>query len=474
MSNTLYSAIKISLTGRVLTYIVQFACLAIYARIFTPEQFGIIASIQVFVIFFQMLSDVGIGPAIINEEKFSPRQRDGIFSFTLVFGFCLAVVFYFFSYFLNSLYIEYSYQQIALLVSFSIVFHSLAIVPVASLNKDAQFIKKAKADSISELFSLAFVYILFLLHFGVLALAARTLVQSLVRFIIVFYQSNDTSMGRAGFNREIHHIKKLARFAGYQFSFNFINYFSRNLDNILIAKYLGASSLGLYEKAYQLMRYPLMLTTFAMTPAIQPILTKVRDDVEKVVEEHNRLAKRLLFISLLMSAFLFINSENIVFFIFGSQWVSIVPFIEIFSFMIPIQAILSTSGSFFQVMNQPKLLFFSGLISAILNVLAIVIGVAFLDMELIAKSLVVSFAFNFAQTYYLLFKCCFRHSLLDFYKQLVNPLLFAFALIIIYLIIKFNVLNHFIISPMFDLFLNVFISILVVMSSIKPMRKILL
>lgn len=474
MKSPLYSAIKKSLTGRFLTYIVQFLCLAVYARVFTPEQFGIIASIQVFVIFFQMLADVGIGPAIINEDKFESNQRDGVFSFTLILGFCLALVFYFFSYFLNVFYNGYEYQNIALMVSVSIVFYSLSMVPVTSLNKDAQFIKIAKANSVAELCSLLVVYVLFLSNFGVLALAAKGLAQSVFRFTLVYYQSSSTSMGRPCFGSEIYHVKKLARFASYQFGFNFINYFSRNLDNVLIAKYFGTTSLGVYEKAYQLMRYPLMLTTFGMAPAIQPILTKVRHDIESVVEEHNKLAGRLLFMSVLISGFLFLNSENIVLIIFGSQWNGIVPLIEIFSFMIPIQAVLSTSGSFFQVMNKPRWLFISGSISAVFNIVAIGFGVYFYDMELVAKLLVVSFTLNFIQSYYFLFRFAFSHSMLSFYKSLLRPVALAITLVAAYFLCKEYGINYIVLNSIGELIVNLLVALIVLICSIKFVKNIII
>lgn len=474
MSEPLYSAIKRSLAGRFLTYIVQFSALAIYARIFTPEQFGIITSIQVFVIFFQMLADVGIGPAIINEKDFSSKQRDGVFTVTLMLGLLLSVIFYLFSYLLNSFYGGYEYQSIALIISFSIIFHSLSIVPITALNKDAQFIKIAKADSVAELLSLGIVYILFLLDFGVLALACKTFSQSIFRFILVRQMSSVSSLGRPNLGSEIGHIKKLAGFASYQLGFNFINYFSRNLDNILIAKHIGTASLGVYDKSYQLMRYPLMLTTFAMTPAIQPVLTKIRDDVDKVVKEHNKLAERLLFISILISAFLYLNSENIVLLLLGEQWVDVVPLIEVFSFMIPIQAVLSTSGSFFQVMNRPRLLFISGLMSAVVNVTAICIGIYFGDLKSIATSLVVSFSINFIQCYVLMFKFCFRVSAKDFLIHLLTGALCAGLPVVLY-ITSIHLLNlPEIQNTFFNLTVNGSLALGAVLSFISLIKKKLL
>ncbi|SBT11696.1 lipopolysaccharide biosynthesis protein [Vibrio celticus] len=473
MRKLLYSAIKKSILGKFLIYAVQFSALAIYARLFSPEQFGVIASIQVFVIFFQMLSDVGIGPAIINEKSFNSNQRDGVFTVTFVLGLALGMLFYFCSYFLNSLYGGYEYQSIAMIVSVSIVFYSLSIVPIASLNKDAQFVRIAKSESIAELISLFFVYFLFLADFGVLALAAKSLLQSLFRFFLIHHQSKNTSMGRARLGREVQHIKQLASFAGYQFGFNFINYFSRNLDNVLIAKYFGMSAVGVYEKSYQLMRYPLMVTTFAMTPAIQPILTKVRNDKEKIIKEHDRLTSRLLALSLPISVFLFFNSEIVILILFGEQWLEIEPLIMIFAFMIPTQAVLSTSGSFFQVANKPRLLFFSGILSAIVNVTAIFLGVSLGEIKYVAMCLVLSFSINYFQTYFLLFRYCFNTRLRYFFVSQIKSVFIMLPSIAMYSLLDKYLLSSFEFGNFEELLINGMLGAVSIAMFFAPIKRFL-
>ena len=48
-------------------------------------------------------------------------------------------------------------------------------------------------------------------------------------------------------------VRSMIRFGGNLTGFTTINYFSRNLDNLLIGRVWGAQQLGLYSRAYQLM-----------------------------------------------------------------------------------------------------------------------------------------------------------------------------------------------------------------------------
>ncbi|WP_318451163.1 oligosaccharide flippase family protein [Photobacterium leiognathi] len=470
MNNKLYQAIKMSISGKLMTYIVQFVFLAIYARIFTPQEFGIIASVQVFVLFFQLLSEVGIGPAIINEEEFKSEQRDGIFTVTLIIGVFLFVLFYIFSFVLNVFFHGVDYQDIAVYVCIGIFFNSLNILPTTSLNKDTKFIELSIINILTEVVAFIVVYSLYKFNYGVLALAARTSVQGGVRFILTWYKSKDTELGRAYFGSQIYHIKKILSFSLYQFGFNFINYFSRNLDNILIAKFFGMVPLGVYDKAYQLMRYPLMLTTSALSPAIQPVLKKYRHNIDLIVKEHNTLTRRLTIISILISFFINLNSESIVLFLFGHQWLGVILIIEVFCFMIPIQAVLSSSGPFFQVINKPKLLFISGCFSAFFNVGAILFGVYLGGIYYISVSLVFSFFVNFFLSYYILFKFGFKRNAMGFYISILKSIQAITLPLILYYLIHVFYLENIQLSPFYDICLNIFIALLCLVPSYRKLK----
>ncbi|WP_318490922.1 oligosaccharide flippase family protein [Photobacterium leiognathi] len=432
MSNNLYNAIIKSVGGRVSVYVIQFVFMAIYSRIFTPEEFGIVASIQVFIIFFQMIADVGIGPAIINLKEITNKERDGIFSFCFIVGCVLSVLFFLFSYLLNYFYDGYEYQKIAIIISVSIIFNSLNIIPITAYNKDARFIELAWIDIFTEVICIVGVYCLYVFNFGVIALVSKVFIQSMCKFFLLWFLSKSTVIGRPVFGSELHHIKKIYKFASYQFAFNFINYFSRNLDNILVGKFLGMSLLGVYDKSYQLMRYPLLLTTFAMTPAIQPILVKYQKNITLIIEEHNKLINKIFVMSILIGFFIYNNAYEIVVFMFGMQWTSVVPLIKVFAISIPVQSVLSTSGSFFQVVDKTRYLFISGSISAFFNITAILIGVYYSSLYLLASMLVISFSVNFIFTYHILFKYCFFSPIKSFYIKLFNAIIFVSPVLFLY------------------------------------------
>lgn len=408
LSNKLNQAILKSLAGKYSLYIFQIISLAILSRLYTPQMFGVLAAVTVLILFFQLIATSGLGPAVIYAKSISIDQRDGIFTASFIIGTVGALLFYIFTpYLMGWLEIE-NLSYINLVLAFNILFSALSMLPLASLQKDTQFLLIARAEILAELLSLAVAVVMYYQGFGVLGLISKLMVVPVIRFVFYHFSSTKSSIGKAHFGKDIKAICTLFAVAKYQLAFNILNFFSRNLDTILITKYFGAVAVGFYEKSYQVMRYPLQLFTFAITPALQPILTEHKDNPFIVMKEFYRIAIKLACLGLFTSMVLYWSAADIVLILFGPQWESTVYILKVLSVTIPLQMVLSATGGIFQAFGATKEMFYCGLFSSSANVCAIVLGVLSGDLLTLCTFLAVSFALNYLQCFYVLHKYLFK------------------------------------------------------------------
>ena len=178
------------------------------------------------------------------------------------------------------------------------------------------------------------------------------------------------------------------------------------------------------------MRYPLMLLTFAMTPAIQPVIRKYSGDKEKVEAIHRDFAFKLSIVGAVAGAGIFFLAPLIVHLMLGSQWDAVIPIIQVLAIAIPVQVVLSTSGSFFQAMNSANMLFYSGFLSAIITISAIAWGIYQRDMIELAWALVIAFHINFIQAYYILYRKVFEKNLSAFLVKMIPATLVISAMVV--------------------------------------------
>ena len=61
-----------------------------------------------------------------------------------------------------------------------------------------------------------------------------------------------------------------------------VNYWSRNADNLLVGRLYGTSDLGIYNRAYNLLTFPLSLITGLIRTELFPNLNKIKESEQAV------------------------------------------------------------------------------------------------------------------------------------------------------------------------------------------------
>ena len=82
-------AALINAIAKYATVILQLVFTAILSRILTPKDYGVVAVITVFVVFFQLFANSGFGAGIIQNKELTEEDNNNIFSFTVYLGFFL-------------------------------------------------------------------------------------------------------------------------------------------------------------------------------------------------------------------------------------------------------------------------------------------------------------------------------------------------------------------------------------------------
>lgn len=415
--------------------LIQLLVNCILARILTPDDYGIVAVITVFISFFTMIADMGIGPAIIQNKELSNRDVSEIFTFTILTGVIISIIFALFSYPLSKIYDNNVYIYLGMILSISILFNILNIVPNSLLLKEKKF-KTLGVRTIIINFLCGMITI-------ALALAGAKYYSLVINSVLVGFFT--FSINCYGSNLKIKFsfssIKKIKQFSSYQFLFNFINYFSRNLDNLLIGKFMGQVPLGYYDKAYKLMLYPVSNLTFVITPVLHPILSDYQNDKNIIYEKYLKVVKLLALLGAFISVYCFFSADEIIRIMFGNQWGASVASFKILSISICVQMVLSSSGTIFQATNETKKMFYAGLLGAGANILMIIIGVLKGKIEYVAIGVVIAYMLNFITCYYLLIKKVFNRKLIEFMMEFKSTILILVICSLFMVIFKININN---------------------------------
>lgn len=438
MSNiSIKKATLINFISKYSNIVIQLLINSILARLLTPDDYGIVAIITVFIGFFTMIADMGIGPAIIQNKDLNKKEISDIFIFTIFIAIVISIGFTLFSIPLSRIYSNKVYIYLGMILSIGIFFNVLNIVPNAILLKNKKFkalgIRTVIITVIGGIITIIFAF----KGAKYYALVINSVFVGVTTFIFNYFYSNLSINLSFSFES----IKKIKEFSTYQFGFNFINYFSRNLDNLLIGKVMGQVVLGYYDKAYKLMLYPVQNLTHVITPVLHPILSDYQHDKNKIYNQYMKVINILSLLGVFILVFCYFSANEIILIMFGEQWHKSINTFKILSITIWIQILMSSTGSIFQSIGATKLLFKCGLITTMINILAIIIGVILKKIEFVALCIVISFTVNWIITFYYLIKKALNKSFIEFIKQFKECAIIIIIMILGFLIIPLKVDN---------------------------------
>lgn len=393
---------------------------AILSRILSPEEYGVIAVVTVFSTFFSFLANNGFSTAIVQKHELTSNDINNIYSFSVYLSFFLMMAFAACAWPISLFYKDNKYIPVCLLLCIALFFDSLNMVPNGILTRDKRFVLLTIRTIVVYLISSAITIYLALKGGSYYSLVFNTIFTSVMTFLCNRLSCNL----RFKIRFEFESIKKIFNYSGFQFAFNMINYFSRNLDNLLSGKFLGIEQLGFYNKAYTIMLYPVNNLAGVISSVLHPFLADYKEILDKIYEKYIIIAKLFMDCGIYISVICFFCSNEIILILFGSQWSETIQCFKLLSIAIMPQMVNSSIGSVFQSIGNTKLLFVNGLVNTVISILLITVSI-FFGKNIYWLSFAVMFAYlvHWLLAQIMLVKCGFKYSLkkyiASFYKELI-------------------------------------------------------
>lgn len=340
------------------------------ARLIEPAEFGLFAMVTVAVGFLSVFKDFGLGAALIQKKEPSDVEISSVFWLNVLMGFLIGILIYFSAPLLARFYSEPALVPITEVMGLTFFLGSFGLVPDALIRKGIDF-KSLFLRNISNIVISGILGIILALYgFGVWALVFNNLFTTIFGVIISFRMIK----WRPSFHFSLEALKPIMRFSFPLLGENSINYWVRNVDNLLVGKILGEQTLGYYSKAYNLMLLPVKQVSGSIIRVMFPSLSIIKDDKGKVWQNYSKLLSVTAFFTFPLMGFLYIVSKEFIILLYGTNWLESVPIFQGLCFLGAIQSIGVYSGIVFSSQGKTYLQFKVGLFLKPLMILGIAGG----------------------------------------------------------------------------------------------------
>lgn len=330
---------------------IRFVLSMIMARLLSPGDYGAISMITVFIVIGEVFVDSGFNNALIRKKN----QTEDDYSTVFYFNFAIAITCYALLFlgapFVASFYNMPILTDVLRIQSLSLIINSLLAVQVARLTIELNFKAIAKCNFISSLVSgiigVTFAYI----GFGIWALVIQTLSACLINLTCV------VSICRWIPKRTFSHESFYSMFSygSKLLASNVFNKMYQNLYTLIIGKFYSAKDLGNYDRGSSLAAFPADTVGMVMQKVTFPILAKIQDDDERLLQVYRKYIKMLSMIIFFVCILLASIAKPLILIVLTEKWAPAIIFLQLYTFSVVFNHIDTINLNFLFVKGRSDL-----------------------------------------------------------------------------------------------------------------------
>ncbi len=369
----------------------------ILARLITPAEFGLIGMIAVFTGFAKIFVDFGFSNALIQKSKINQQDINTVFSFNLITGALLSILFFVFAFLIADFYEEPLLEKITQIYAPIFFISAIGGVNQALMVKSLDFKLNTVISLITVIISSITAIIMGLYGFGVWSILTKMILEQLLitLFVMIYYPVNQ----RPVFN--LSSFKSLSKNGFNMAGDSIINYWSRNADNLIIGKYLGDGPLGIYTKSYGIMMLPLRNLSRVIGKVMFPSFSILQNDISQIRSIYLKATSVIAYITFPIMIGLSILAKPFVLIAFGPNWTAMIPIITILSGIGALQSVFTLNGVIFNSLGKPEISLRITIIRIIVNIAAFIIGVSMGGLIGLALAYAIVTLLSIIPTFYL-------------------------------------------------------------------------
>lgn len=305
---------------------IQFILQLILARLLTPDDYGIIAIIAIFITIANVFVQSGFNTALIQNKETDEKDFSSVFYLSMFVALVLYVVLFFVSPTISRFYGVPELTKVIRVLSITLFLGAYNSIQNAVISKTMKFKKLFFSSSISVILSGSIGVLLAYLGFGVWALVAQQLINQFTIIIILSFILD-------WHPKLIFSVERIKVLFGYGWKLlvsSLIDTFYMNIRSLIIGKIYHPAVLGFYNRGDQFPQIIVSNINGSIQSVMLPALSSEQENKVRVKNMVRRAIVTSSFIIFPMMIGLAVVAEPLVKILLTDKWLPCVPFMQIF------------------------------------------------------------------------------------------------------------------------------------------------
>jgi len=408
------------------------------ARILSPEEFGLIGIITIFIAVFNSIVDSGFSNALIRKNNATNIDYNTAFIFNLILSFLLVLSLFLLSPSVGVFFDQPQLVSLTRAMSLIILINAFALVQRTLLVKKVDFKTQTKISVISSVSSGVIGILMAILGFGVWSIVAQQLSRQFLNTLFLWILSK----WRPKLEFSFKSFKELFSFGWKLLLSGLIDTIWKQFYQIIIGKFYSPSSLGQFSRATQFTDIFSSNLTSVVNRVSYPVLSSIQDDKIRLKEAYKKIIKLTMFIAFVLMLGLAAIAKPLVLVLIGEKWLPSVEFLQIICFSAMLYPLHSLNLNMLQVKGRSDLFLILEIVKKTIAIGPILLGIFIGIKSMLWGSVLTSFISYYLNSYYS--GRDLDYGIMEQIKDLLPS--FLFSIIIAALVWTISLIN---ISPFF-------------------------
>ena len=368
----------------------------ILARLLSPEEFGIIGVITVFLAIAMLLIDSGFTQALIRKKDIDGNDYNTAFWFNVL----VSIVCYCLVFLTSNLIADFFKQEelegLLKIAAFVLISNALSIIQRTIFIRSIDFKSIAITTITSAIISGGVGLVLAFMDFGVWSLVAQIVSRSVVQTITFW----SLSKWRPKLLFRWNNFKEMFDF-GYKLLLSgLIDVLYKNIFYVIIGKYYSTKVLGEYTRANQFSTIFSSNLLAVIQKVSFPVLSSIQDDEHRLKEGYRKLIKSSMLVTFTMMFGLAAIAKPLIVILIGEKWLPAVYFLQILCLSEMLYPLHAINLNVLNVKGRSDLFLKLEIYKKSLSIPVILIGVSISVDAMLWCGVFTSFVAYFINSYY--------------------------------------------------------------------------
>lgn len=302
-------------------FCIQLAGMAVLARLLLPADFGVFGKTVALTGFITVLRSGGLSLATVQRAEITHEQVSTLFWLNLALGLAAAFVLAALSPLMAWFYRDPRVLWLAVAMAGSIVIDSLGIQHAALMQRQMRFGTIGSVNVAARIVGFLAAFYSAWLGAGYWALVIQAYGTSVALLVLTVWSCR----WLPGLPQRGTGVAPMVSMGANRTGFNILTFANRNMDNVLIGRYVSDVALGFYSQAYRLLLLPVQQINGPISSVVIPGLSRLQDQPERFARFYYRALGGITFLGMPVVCFLLADAHAVIEIVLGPKWLPVVP-----------------------------------------------------------------------------------------------------------------------------------------------------